>query len=147
MTEHGGVAGQQLRQIVERIERLEEEKKALADDIRDVYSEAKANGYDVKALRHIVKLRKQDTAERQEFEAIVDTYMHALGMLADTPLGQAAIERETGKSAPKTTKKRGKRPAADPESELRSKVHDALVEGGAVHLGGNQYRAPEKIDA
>ena len=70
-----------LKAFVERIERLEEEKKALADDIRDVYAEAKATGFDVKALRTIVRLRKQDADERKEHEAILETYMHALGML------------------------------------------------------------------
>ena len=70
----------QLRSIVERIERLEEEKKTISDDIRDVYAEAKGNGYDVKALRTIVRLRKQDANERAEQEAILDTYMNALGM-------------------------------------------------------------------
>lgn len=90
---HNSVAGDQLRSIVERVERLEEEKKSLSDDIRDVYAEAKSNGFDVKALRAIIRLRKQDKAERQEHEAIVEAYMHALGMLADTHLGQAAIER------------------------------------------------------
>ena len=64
------------------VERLEEEKKALADDIRDVFAEAKANGFDVKALRAVIKLRKQDADERKEQEAILETYMHALGMLA-----------------------------------------------------------------
>lgn len=71
----------QLKSIVERIERLEEEKKALSDDIRDVYSEAKANGFDVKALRQVIRLRKQDVDERKEQEAILETYLHALGML------------------------------------------------------------------
>ena len=75
-------AKDQLKAVVERVERLEEEKKALADDIRDVYAEAKAHGFDVKALRSIVRLRKQDTDERKEQEAILETYMHALGMLA-----------------------------------------------------------------
>lgn len=88
-------AKDQLKAFVERIERLEEEKKAIADDIRDVYAESKANGFDVKALRKIIAIRKQDADKRREHEAIVDTYMHALGMLADTPLGQAAIERAT----------------------------------------------------
>ena len=78
----GGVAGAQLRSIVERIERLEEEKKALADDIRDVYAEAKANGYDVKTLRVVIRLRKQDSSERQEQEALLDLYLSALGMAA-----------------------------------------------------------------
>jgi uncharacterized protein (UPF0335 family) len=70
-----------LKAFIERIERLEEEKKALADDVRDVYSEAKGSGFDVKALRAIVRLRKQDADERKEHEAIMETYMHALGML------------------------------------------------------------------
>ncbi len=70
-----------LKAFIERIERLEEEKKAIADDVRDVYAEAKGSGFDVKALRAIVRLRKQDTDERKEHEAIVETYMHALGML------------------------------------------------------------------
>jgi uncharacterized protein (UPF0335 family) len=75
-------AKDQLKAFVERVERLEEEKKAIADDIRDVYAEAKGNGFDVKALRTIVRLRKQDVDERREQETILETYMHALGMLA-----------------------------------------------------------------
>jgi uncharacterized protein (UPF0335 family) len=71
----------QLRAIIERIERLEEEKKTLSDDVRDIYSEAKGNGYDVKAIRTIVRMRKQDANERQEAETILETYMHAMGML------------------------------------------------------------------
>ena len=71
----------QLKTVVERIERLEEEKKALAGDIKDVYAEAKANGFDTKALRKVVQLRRQDMAERREEEAILATYMAALGML------------------------------------------------------------------
>ncbi len=74
-------AKDQLKSIVERIERLEEEKKAISDDIRDVYAEAKGNGFDVKALRAIIRLRKQDANERQEHDMILETYMQALGML------------------------------------------------------------------
>ncbi|MBR0855458.1 DUF2312 domain-containing protein [Bradyrhizobium liaoningense] len=74
-------AKDQLKSIVERIERLEEEKKAVSDDIRDVYSEAKGNGYDVKALKAIVRLRKLDPSERAEAETILETYLQALGML------------------------------------------------------------------
>jgi uncharacterized protein (UPF0335 family) len=70
-----------LKAFVERIERLEEEKKALADDIKDVYGEAKAMGFDVKALRTIIRMRKEDTDERKEHEAILETYLLALGML------------------------------------------------------------------
>lgn len=88
------IAKDHLKSFVERIERLEEEKKSLADDIRDVYAEAKGTGFDVKALRAIVRLRKQDVNERREQEAILETYMHALGMLATTDLGQAAMARK-----------------------------------------------------
>ncbi len=70
-----------LKAFIERIERLEEEKKALSDDIRDVFAEAKNNGFDVKALRSVIRIRKLDTDERKEQEAILDTYLAALGML------------------------------------------------------------------
>jgi uncharacterized protein (UPF0335 family) len=74
-------AKDQLKAVIERVERLEEEKKAIADDIRDVYAEAKGNGFDTKALRTVVRLRKQDKQEREEQEAILDTYLQALGMI------------------------------------------------------------------
>jgi len=77
------VAREQLKSVVERIERLEEEKKAIADDIRDIYAEAKANGFDTKVLRQVVSLRKKDLTERQEQDAIRDLYLQALGMLPD----------------------------------------------------------------
>ncbi len=80
MVEGSSFAKEQLKSIVERVERLEEEKQALADDIKEVYAEAKANGFDTKTLRQVVRLRKQDLAERQEQEALLDLYMHALGM-------------------------------------------------------------------
>lgn len=75
------IARDQLKAIVERIEKLEEEKAAIAGDIKEVYAEAKANGYDTKTLRKVVGLRKQDSAERQEQEALLDLYLHALGMV------------------------------------------------------------------
>jgi uncharacterized protein (UPF0335 family) len=74
-------AKDQLKAFVERIERLEEDKKATSDDIRDVYAEAKGNGFDIKALRSIVRLRKLDTDERREQQEVLETYMHALGMV------------------------------------------------------------------
>src|SRR5262249_50990047 len=73
-------AKDQLKAFVERIEKLEEEKKATSDDIRDVYAEAKGTGFDTKALRSIVRLRKLDTDERREQQEVLDTYLHALGM-------------------------------------------------------------------
>ncbi|HEX2655667.1 MAG TPA: DUF2312 domain-containing protein [Xanthobacteraceae bacterium] len=75
------VAKDHLKAFVERIERLEEEKKTISDDIRDVYAEAKGNGFDVKALRQVVRLRKQDADERKEHEAVLEVYLHALGMV------------------------------------------------------------------
>ena len=75
------VAAGQLRAIVERVERLEEEKKEVAEQIKEVYAEAKANGFDAKTLRKIVSLRKKNEEERQEEEALLDLYMSALGML------------------------------------------------------------------
>ena len=75
------VAAGQLRAFIERIERLEEEKKTIADDIKEVFAEMKGTGFDTKAVRAIIRLRKQDQAERQEAEAILDLYMAALGMV------------------------------------------------------------------
>lgn len=75
-----GFAKEQLKSFVERIERLEEEKKAIADDIKDVFAEAKGNGFDVKALRAILKLRKEDEDARKELDAIVELYAQALGI-------------------------------------------------------------------
>ena len=76
----GTVAADQLRLFIERIERLEEEKKGISDDIRDVYSEAKSNGYDPKTMRAIVRLRKMENHARQEADALMETYRNALGL-------------------------------------------------------------------
>lgn len=77
---HNSVAGDQLRSIVERIERLEGEKKNVAEDIKDVYSEAKGNGFDAKTIRKIVALRRVDDDKRKEAQAILDLYAHAIGL-------------------------------------------------------------------
>jgi uncharacterized protein (UPF0335 family) len=79
-TEVGGSAGERLRSIVERIERLEEEKKALSSDIKDIFAEAKSAGFDVKVLRAVIRLRKQEPAEVEEQETLLDLYRRALGM-------------------------------------------------------------------
>lgn len=104
----------QLRAFVERIERLNEDKAALSEDIKEVYAEAKGNGFDTATIRDIVKLRKLDPDRRAERETLLDVYMRALGMYADTPLGQAAIENAT-----KPPKKRA----------LKSDVEAALDKG------------------
>lgn len=94
MTTLQASAQSQLRQLVEQIERLEEEKKALSADIRDKYLEAKGVGFDVKALRQVVRMRKKSAAERQEEQGVLEVYLHALGMLDDVSSeATAAAER------------------------------------------------------
>lgn len=106
----GGVSGERLRIFIQRIERLEEEKTAIATDIREVFAEAKSNGFDVKTMRKVLKLRKQNEADRQEEEALLETYLAALGMgpLFDGPddedapaegdaAGEAKAEAKGGK--------------------------------------------------
>jgi uncharacterized protein (UPF0335 family) len=93
---NGVFAADQLKLFVERIERLEEEKKNIGEDIRDVFAEAKANGFDPKIMRKCITLRKQPSQQRDEEEALLDTYKRALGLKSfdDTPLGKAAAEEE-----------------------------------------------------
>jgi len=74
------IAGERLRSIIERIERLEEERKALASDIKDIYSEAKSAGFDVKVIRQLIRIRKQEPAEVEEQETLLDVYRRAIGM-------------------------------------------------------------------
>lgn len=82
---HNNEIGERLDSLIQRIERLEEEKKGLADDIRDIYTEAKANGFDVKVMRQIVKIRRQDINQIREFNQLLELYAHAIGMV--DPLG------------------------------------------------------------
>ncbi len=114
-------AADQLRSFVERIERLEEEKSSIAADISEIYKEAKSTGFDTAIMRQVVKLRKMDRAARTEQEAILDLYKAALGMLADTPLGEAAMRahdvaspraRKAVKSLERATEDDGKGDAA-----------------------------------
>lgn len=92
-------AQKQLRQLVEQIERLTEEQKATAADIRDKYLQAKGVGFDVKILRKIIAMRKKSKAERDEEEAILDTYLHGLGMLDGTPMGDFMADQDERESA------------------------------------------------
>lgn len=80
MPDSGGIAADRLRSFIERIERLEEEKKGLADDIKEIYAEAKGTGFDTKIMRQIIRLRKMEQADRQEQEALLELYRQALGM-------------------------------------------------------------------
>ena len=88
----GGIAGAQLKSFIERNERLEEEKRALGEDIKDVYAEAKGTGFDPKIMRQIIKIRKMDQEEHDEQESLLDLYKRALGMLPDAEPQAAAAE-------------------------------------------------------
>ena len=81
MADVGGIAGDRLKSFIERIERLEEEKKALANDIKEVYAEAKGNGFDTKIMRQVIRLRRMDKDDLDEQDALIDIYKRALGML------------------------------------------------------------------
>ena len=83
MAEVGGIAGERLKSFIERIERLEEEKKALAEDIKEVFAEAKGVGFDIKTMRQIIRIRRMDQDDLDEQEALLDIYKRALGMLPD----------------------------------------------------------------
>lgn len=89
MVQAGGIAGEQLRGFIERIERLEEEKKGIAEDIKEIYAGAKSVGFDVKIIRKVVAVRKMDQADRQEQEALLDVYLHAIeGGQVPEPAGE-----------------------------------------------------------
>jgi len=90
MPDVGGIAGEQLRSFIERIERLEEERKTLAEDIKEVFAEAKGNGFDTKIIREIIKIRRMDEDDLDEQETLLDMYKRALGMLPDVPESVAA---------------------------------------------------------
>lgn len=90
MAKAGGIAGEHLRSLVERIERLEEERSGIAGDIRDVYAEAKSAGFDIKTMRQVIRLRKLEKADRDEQEALLDLYRHALGMDFEPAAAEAA---------------------------------------------------------
>ena len=92
------MSNNQISSIVQRIERLEDEKSQIAEDIKEVYKEAKGNGFDPKIIKKVVSLRKMDASKRLEEQQLIATYMDALGMLADTPLGRAAIKSVTVKT-------------------------------------------------
>jgi len=92
MADIGGIAGDRLRSFIERIERLEEEKRTLAADIKEVYAEAKGTGFDTKIMRQIIRIRKMDKDDLDEQETLLDLYRRALGMLPDTAPASAAAE-------------------------------------------------------
>ena len=92
MPDVGGIAGAQLKSFIERIERLEDEKRTLGEDIKEVYAEAKGTGFDVKIMRQLIKIRKMDKDEHDEQESLLDLYKRALGMLPDAEPSAAAAQ-------------------------------------------------------
>jgi len=92
MPDVGGIAGERLKSFIERIERLEEEKRALAEDIKEVYAEAKGTGFDTKIMRQLIRIRKRDQDELDEEETLLDVYKRALGMLPDAASQAQAAE-------------------------------------------------------
>ena len=114
------MADARLRSFIERLERLEADKADIAADIRQVKAEAKGAGYDVKVINEVLKQRRMDAAARNEFLELVDAYKHALGMLSDTPLGQAAVDaakKDTKKGATGKTKPAAKSDPAKPDNK------------------------------
>ncbi|HEX3524752.1 MAG TPA: DUF2312 domain-containing protein [Stellaceae bacterium] len=92
MADFGGIAGEQLKSLIERIERLEDEKRALGEDIKEVYAEAKGTGFEPKIMRQLIKIRKMDKDEHDEQESLLDLYKRALGMLPDAASSAQAAE-------------------------------------------------------
>ena len=116
----GSIAADELRLLIERIERLEEEKKAIADDVKDVYAEAKARGYDAKTMRTIVRLRKMESHVRQEAEALLDTYKAALGLPDAARRYLTASTRQGADRAPMRTNSRS-RSRLSAHAEIRAR--------------------------
>lgn len=117
MTDASGIAADRLKSFISRVERLEEEKAAIANDIKEIYAEARSAGFDVKIMRQVVRIRKQDAKQVAEEEQLRDVYMNALGDLKDTGLGNAAMERDGVKRA---------------REDLKSSVDNLTKEPGAA---------------
>jgi uncharacterized protein (UPF0335 family) len=148
---NGPAPADELRNFIERWERLQEEKEAIASDQKDVMAEAKGRGYDVKAIREIIRLRKLSVEERRDREAAIDTYKAALGMLDGTPLGHWAVQKLAPKPAPAEEpggndetepSDRNEEPAGDAGAEeVKPTVDDARIAGRAAALNGEPVTA------
>lgn len=139
---NGPIASEQLRLFLERAERLKEEIKGLQEDLRDVFSEAKGQGFDTKIMKEIIKLRAMDTDKRREHEALLDTYKAALGMLDGTPLGTWAIERLTKPKPGEEVEGTVAEEEAPPEPAAPElTVEDAKRLGGEAARGGKPVTA------
>jgi uncharacterized protein (UPF0335 family) len=107
------VARDALRSFVERIEHVEEEKQALSDDLKQIYAEAKSSGFDTKTIRRVIRVRKQEQADRERESYMLDLYLHALGMRLDAPLASAELEASLKKEVEKPTRARKRKSDAD----------------------------------
>jgi uncharacterized protein (UPF0335 family) len=140
----GGVPAAQLLSFVERVERLEEEKRAITDDIKDVKQQAKSVGFDVPTINAIVKLRRMSEQEREEKEALLDLYKAALGMLNGTPLGEAAIRRASKKPEPKPEDSREGESEAVSEDEQASQPAPVAIDPEEGRHAGAEAAAAGK---
>lgn len=144
----GHVAADELRLLIERYERLEEEKKNIADDMKDVLAEAKARGFDTKTMKDIIKLRKMTAEQRREREAMLDIYKAALGMLDGTPLGRWAVERVSKpEEQPEPAKQGDAAEAEAPEQEQPVASEPELTVDDARRMGGEAANAGMPVTA
>ena len=143
---NNAVAADELRLLIERIERLEEEKKGIADDIKSVYGEAKSRGFDAKTMRSIVALRKLDENDRREREALLDLYKAALGMLDGTPLGNWAVEKLKKDETTKRADPKSDAPVPDEPIVVEPAAPELTVDD-AKRLGGEAARAGKPVTA
>lgn len=162
MGEPVNAAGRQLRSVIERVERLNEEIASLRRDVNEVYAEAKSSGFDTKVIKHVIKLRGMDPYSRQELEALTDIYMHSIGMAADTPLGDAARQRlsepqdpededapeggEDGRAAPGEPDERPKSAPVFPEVSDEDLEEAAALGGAAAKEGTPILKNPYLAD-
>ncbi len=142
MPDVGGIAGERLKSFIERIERLEEEKRALAEDIKEVYAEAKGTGFDTKIMRQLIRIRKRDQDELDEEETLLDVYKRALGMLPGrSPAGASRGITQTLAPHPSPLLARGEREGpADPRIEVREEVRGLRAPRLLRGAGGGRHQ-------
>jgi len=150
-SEPGGIAAARLQSLIQRIERLEEEKRALQEDIKDIYAEAKSAGFDPKVMRAMIKERRMAEADRQEWQALCDVYRAALGMLDGTPLGEAARKRfmpdvptpPGAESADAAPEEGGASPQPSPEDLLSARAAGVAAAKAGRKVTENPYAAED----
>ena len=150
MSDINGVSANQLRSIIERIERLHEEKAAISDDVKEIYAEAKANGYDTKVIRQIVKERGQDSAALQEFETIVDLYKSALGMIPamrDTHDAGEGINTISNQETPQPSSKGASvdRPSEQSSDEVPKGDGVVFIDGQSEQKNSDKVRGGNAV--